>query len=410
MNADAKIDSLQVHSHSIVHAKFKAEWSDLTGDHTAIHHFERFNIWRDIDLLPEPIANGIMGQPVGQQTAATFAAGELVPQWQHQNIMSVPRKNFIGRLNDRPLVPRVGRFYPSGMLMDIKGLYNNGLLPVRYIEQQGDDMVIDVNHPLANDDINMTVELMSVMPAGDEHGGRCTEAIQELMNGPGMQLPYKGQLTDFLDKQALQRLDESSDENFYRKQRLVHHLDVVARNTISEIYAGLLSPGDHVLDLMASWESHVSGTLDDIQLTGLGMNAAELDANPVMDGHVIQDLNKNPVLPFDSETFDAVICTASVEYLVRPLDVFQQVQRILKPGGKFILTFSNRWFPTKTIGLWPEMHEFERLGLVLQYFRQTHWTNAINTLSSRGMQRPEDDPYYAQARYSDPVYAVWSHK
>lgn len=410
MNAEAKIDNLQVHHHSIVHVKFTADWTDSYGHHSAIHHFERFNVWRDIDLLPESIANGIIGQPVGHAVEHSFAAGELVSPWQQQRVTRVPRRNFIGSLHGQPLTPHLGRFYPSGMLMDIQGLFNAGIVPVRYIGQQDEDMVIDINHPLANAAINLGVEVMDIQPAGDEHGGRCTEVIQELLNGPGMQLPYKDQLTDFIDEQALQRIDASPDAGFYQQPRMVHHLDVLARNSISEVYAKLLNPGDHVLDLMASWESHLPESLADIQLTGLGMNTTELEANPVMSNHVVHDLNNNPVTPFDSESFDAVICTASVEYLVRPLEVYQEVRRLLKPGGKFIVTFSNRWFPTKTISLWPEMHEFERLGLVLQYFRQTGWRNAVNTLSSRGLPRQEDDPYYAQMRYSDPVYAVWSEK
>jgi len=410
MNADAKIDRLQVHSHSIVHAKFKVDWTDSIGHHTAIHHFERFNVWRDIDLLPEPIANGIIGQSIGHGAGHRFAAGELVPPWQQQNVTGVPRVNFIGSLNGQQLTPRLGRFYPSGMIMDIQGLFNAGLVPIRYIEQQSENMVIDINHPLSSSTVDLGVVVVDIKPAGDEHGGRCTDAIQELFNGPGMQLPYKDHLTDFISERALERIDASPDADFYEQQRMVHHMDTIARNSISEIYAELLTSGDRVLDLMASWESHLPELLDDIHLTGLGMNAAELAVNTAMKNHVVHDLNKDPTIPFDNELFDAVICTASVEYLTRPLEIYREVRRLLKPGGKFIVTFSNRWFPTKTISLWPEMHEFERVGLVLQYFRQSGWSNAINTLSSRGLPRPEDDPYYGQARYSDPVYAVWSQR
>ena len=32
------------------------------------------------------------------------------------------------------------------------------------------------------------------------------------------------------------------------------------------------------------------------------------------------------------------------------------------------MTFSDRWFPTKAIELWSELHPFERMGLVLDYF------------------------------------------
>jgi SAM-dependent methyltransferase len=404
------MNQLRVDSNSIAHLKFNAIWKDTIGRHTATHHFPKYNVWRDIDLLPEPLISSIMNKPVAQPPNHAFSAGELLPEWQQQHLLRVPLKNFIGRLNGQPLTPRVGRFYPSGMVMDIEGVFNGGILPVRYVEQRQDDMMIDTNHPLARADIELNVEVMDVMPAGDEHGGRCTEALQELFSGPGMQLPYLGRTTDYISEQSLSRIDESSDVVFYHKERMVHHLDAHARDSIKEIYAGLLSSGDHVLDLMASWESHLPASLQGVHLTGLGMNESELAANPDMEDYIVHDLNDNPVIPLKSGMFDAVICTASVEYLTQPYEVFEDVFRLLKSGGVFVVTFSNRWFPTKTISLWPEMHEFERLGLVLEYFRQSGWSKDINTSSMRGLPRPDDDPYFTQMNYSDPVYAVWSYK
>jgi len=140
------------------------------------------------------------------------------------------------------------------------------------------------------------------------------------------------------------------------------------------------------------------------------MNADELKANPSLSEYLIQDLNENSCLTYDNDMFDAVICTASVEYLVQPLKVFKEIKRVTKSGGVFIVTFSNRWFPAKAISIWSEMHDFERVGLVMEYFRQSGWNGQINTLSSRGQHRPVDDPHYAKTQMSDPVYAVWCKK
>ncbi|MFO7713822.1 MAG: class I SAM-dependent methyltransferase, partial [Desulfosarcina sp.] len=81
----------------------------------------------------------------------------------------------------------------------------------------------------------------------------------------------------------------------------------------------------------------------------------------------------------------------------------------LQPNGHLIITFSNRWFPTKAIGIWKQLHEFERMGLVLEYFLQTGFQD-IQTYSIRGLPRPKDDKYFPELRYSDPVYAVWGKK
>jgi len=124
---------------------------------------------------------------------------------------------------------------------------------------------------------------------------------------------------------------------------------------------------------------------------------------------VVQDLNRENTLPFDDASLDAVVCTASVEYLVQPRRIFAEVLRVLRPGGVFVSTFSNRWFPTKAIQVWGELHEFERVGMVRQWLQQAGF-GSLHTFSSRGWPRPESDPHAGKVAVSDPVYAVWALK
>jgi hypothetical protein len=83
---------------------------------------------------------------------------------------------------------------------------------------------------------------------------------------------------------------------------------------------------------------------------------------------------------------------------------------VLKPGGRFILTFSNRWFPPKVVRVWEGVHEFERMGLVLEYFHHAGGFTRLETWSLRGLPRPLDDKYAGQMAHSDPIYAVWGEK
>ncbi|MCK7466732.1 MAG: hypothetical protein MZU91_00340 [Desulfosudis oleivorans] len=78
-----------------------------------------------------------------------------------------------------------------------------------------------------------------------------------------------------------------------------------------------------------------------------------------------------------------------------------------RPGGPFIVTFSHRWFPPKVIRIWEELHEFERMGMVAEYFLQSGLFDGIETFSMRGLPRPENDRYYPGVMVSDPVCAVW---
>ena len=68
------------------------------------------------------------------------------------------------------------------------------------------------------------------------------------------------------------------------------------------------------------------------RVAGLGMNAAELGRNERLGEYVVQDLNVNPTLPFDDASFDVVTNVVSVDYLTRPLEVFKEMHRVLRPG------------------------------------------------------------------------------
>jgi len=76
---------------------------------------------------------------------------------------------------------------------------------------------------------------------------------------------------------------------------------------------------------------------------------------------VLHDLNADPRLPFPDNSFDTVLNTVSVDYMTHPIRVFEEVGRILKPGGLFLVIFSNRMFPPKAVKVWRESNEEERL-------------------------------------------------
>ena len=123
------------------------------------------------------------------------------------------------------------------------------------------------------------------------------------------------------------RVDPSSDQNFYSEPRMVTHIDSEAISAVGELYQELQLTGK-VLDIMSSWISHFVDPPTD--LTVLGMNEAELAENKQATSWVQHDLNMNPKLPFEDGSFDSVVCCVSVDYLVRPIEVFDEVHRCLK--------------------------------------------------------------------------------
>lgn len=146
-----------------------------------------------------------------------------------------------------------------------------------------------------------------------------------------------------LTPEDFSREDETDDAVFYARERFVSHLDSLALSTVERIVGELLAETDPaVLDLMAGWDSHIPSQVKPSRVVGLGLNENELRANERLGDFVMHDLNKNPRLPFAGQTFDVVINTVSVDYMTRPMEVFQDVARILKPGGLFLVLSGQR--------------------------------------------------------------------
>lgn len=137
---------------------------------------------------------------------------------------------------------------------------------------------------------------------------------------------------------------------------------------LTESYRQLLPESGVLLDLMSSWISHLPTDISYSHVSGLGMNQVELNANSQLDHKTVQDLNQTPTLPYPDNTFHAVLKAVSIQYLTRPIEVFSEVARVLKPKGIFVVSTSHRMFPTKAIRAWHILSSTERIKLVTRYF------------------------------------------
>jgi SAM-dependent methyltransferase len=215
----------------------------------------------------------------------------------------------------------------------------------------------------------------------------------------------------FGNEDAFSREDEAPDQIFYSTDRLVSHVDSYALARIESLIDQTITGVQPVvLDLMAGWDSHWPKHKKPLKMVGLGLNEKELKTNPSLTEYVIHDLNQNPLLPFPDDMFDVVLNTVSVDYLIRPVDIFREVNRILKPGGLFLVIFSNRFFPQKAVKIWRQSREEERLILVEDYFNLAGGFQSPRIRVSKGGLRPKEDKYYKMGIPGDPVYAVYAEK
>ncbi len=172
-----------------------------------------------------------------------------------------------------------------------------------------------------------------------------------------------------LPADAFERADPSPDALFYRQPRLVTHIDQPAIDAVTAAYRALLPAGGHLLDLMSSWVSHLPDDVAYGSVVGHGMNARELAANPRLTRWFVQDLNASPVLPLETDTIDGACLCVSVQYLQRPVEVFAEALRVLRPGAPFVVSFSNRCFPTKAVAIWRALDGQDQQRLVAAYMR-----------------------------------------
>eukprot|EP00584_Thalassiosira_punctigera_P011063 CAMPEP_0172526386 /NCGR_PEP_ID=MMETSP1067-20121228/1313_1 /TAXON_ID=265564 ORGANISM="Thalassiosira punctigera, Strain Tpunct2005C2" /NCGR_SAMPLE_ID=MMETSP1067 /ASSEMBLY_ACC=CAM_ASM_000444 /LENGTH=329 /DNA_ID=CAMNT_0013309885 /DNA_START=105 /DNA_END=1094 /DNA_ORIENTATION=+ len=201
--------------------------------------------------------------------------------------------------------------------------------------------------------------------------------------------PFKK--TDFF------RADEGDDENFYTLPRLVYHIDEPAVAALTQYYRSNIAAGSSILDICSSWVSHYPLEFKKKmkRIAGTGMNPLELLANDQLTDYEARNLNVNPALSYDDNIFDVVTCVVSIDYLIHPIEVLKEVRRVLKPGGKAIISQSNRCFPSKAISMWLNMNDRQHLELINGYGKYAGFASGVAydiTASEPG--NPYNDPMY----------------
>jgi len=194
------------------------------------------------------------------------------------------------------------------------------------------------------------------------------------------------------------RQDSSLDCNFYDFPRLVTHIDDTAINSLTQFYSQTIPSGSVLVDLCTSWVSHLPSNTKYSKVVGVGMNSKEMELNKTLTEHHLLDLNTDHSLSFlpDAAT-DHVLCCVSIDYLIQPYKVFTEINRILKPGGTFIISFSNRCFFTKAIFAWLMTNDPYHLYIVSTYF---HLTPGWSKVTVRDLSN------YTSAQLTDPLFLV----
>jgi len=211
-------------------------------------------------------------------------------------------------------------------------------------------------------------------------------------NGPG-HVRHDGSVSS-LPPEFFRRQDERPDDQFYAVPRPASHLDERADRVVAGWYRELLPAGGRVLDLFAGAASHLPEPL--AAVIGVGLDADALGRNERLAERHRLDLNLRPSLPFADASLDGAVCTVSVQYLTQPVAVFAEVARCLRPGAPFLVSFSNRMFPTKAVLCWRVSDDAAHGRLVRSYFAAAGGFGGVEARSFV----PDAD--------GDPLYLLWA--
>ena len=196
----------------------------------------------------------------------------------------------------------------------------------------------------------------------------------------------------------LRRIDETDDAFFYSQPRIVKHIDEPACKALTEYFRRTLPPNGEILDLMSSCVSHLPEDIGYKNVIGLGMNQIELEANSRLSSHLVHNLAVNPKLPFANNSFDACTLTVSVQYVVHPIAVFQEIGRVLRPNCPCIVSFSNRCFPSKAVSIWHQLSDIGHAQLVAHYFDRSKVFGPAETADISPNRRKSDPSIVACAK------------
>jgi len=201
------------------------------------------------------------------------------------------------------------------------------------------------------------------------------------------------------------RADSNDDGSFYAVPRLVYHIDEPAVAALTQYYRRHIKPGSSILDICSSWVSHYPLEFPKImkRISGTGMNKFELMQNDQLTDWKDKNLNQDYNLPYDDNTFDYVTCVVSIDYLIHPIEVLKEVNRVLKPGGKVIISQSNRCFPSKAINMWLKMNDRQHLELINAYLQ---YAGGYKNSQAFDITAEED----GSTRGKDPMFIIEAEK
>ncbi|WP_185206057.1 class I SAM-dependent methyltransferase [Chryseobacterium sp. C3] len=124
--------------------------------------------------------------------------------------------------------------------------------------------------------------------------------------------------------------------------------------TLESIQTLLIEDNEHVLEIGHGNAGHVRNILNkaiDVKYTGIDisetMHHEAIKLNKDFKNQAEFILYEGTELPFEDKTFDKIFTVNTVYFWEKPTDFLNEIYRVLKDNGTFVLTFGQRNFMEK---------------------------------------------------------------
>lgn len=124
--------------------------------------------------------------------------------------------------------------------------------------------------------------------------------------------------------------------------------------TLESIHTLLIEDNEHILEIGHGNAGHVRNILNkaiDVKYTGIDisetMHHEAIKLNKDFENQAEFILYEGTELPFEDKTFDKIFTVNTVYFWERPTDFLNEIYRVLKDNGTFVLTFGQRDFMEK---------------------------------------------------------------
>lgn len=364
---------------------FSLQWKSPVAEHNDTFLINDIDF--DNDVLAVGFKENLAKLNSGESYDQKFLAKDLLGEgYSSDKVTTFDAALFNNNFKNQHSPPMLYRFYPNAIAWQGLNTSDTDYTPFRLISKNQDEMRADQNHPLAKYYLTLTATLMDKFDKIDVKQPKKNIVKIITSRGPGMQAPFEFGDSVFFNEYPFKRKDNNISK--------INEIESDAYEKIQNLYSNILPKHSKILDVMSSEQSYLADDYQTGLLVGIGEDENALSKNKRLDTYSIQNLNNDLTLPFEENSFDNAICTMCIESITDPLFLMKEIARVINSKGHFIITFSDSYAKDQTISLWGQLHPFERIQLVLEYFRDSNLFTNLHTYSFRTIKRKS-------------IYAVW---